>query len=332
MLGNSLQISASVAVFAVLTVVAAAEQPAGQPVPRPGVLLLRNGLAVEGRIVRTGSLYYVELPHGEIRIKAADVEFCCRDLDEGYWRKRTGIRVGDADDHVRLAQWCLRHDLLGHAGRELADAIGADPTHPMIGLLQRRLKRAISLPPPPTSTATEAIDRPPSSEELDRMVRGMAPGTVEAFAHTIQPLLLNNCTAIGCHGPTGETKLRLMRGSINAAPSRRMTQRNLHATLQWIDHEQPMASRLLTAPGGPHGTAKTPILAGQRAAQYERLVDWVHTVAAARQTATRQTATRQTATDAAGAGSQDGTPADENVSGVVFYQEEADPRNARVQR
>ncbi|HYW79346.1 MAG TPA: hypothetical protein VE890_07190 [Thermoguttaceae bacterium] len=320
----------SVALLAVLTMVAAAQQPAAQqpatqqpamlqPAAQPGVLLLRNGQVISGRIARAGDVYCVALPYGEIRVKAITVELCCRDLEDGYWQKRARLRAGNVDDHLGLAQWCLRQGLLGHAGQELATVMAIDPTHPSLRLLERRLDSANSLsqPTPITKhTAEESPDPAPSLDELDRMVRAMPTGTVETFKQTIQPLLLNNCTSIGCHGPTSTTPLRLMRSSISAAPSRRLTQRNLHATLQWIDPEHPMASRLLTTPIAPHGTAKTAIFVDRQSVQYEGLVEWVRQVASGRQPA------EDTAVVSAG---HTAPPGDESGSEVVFYQD--DPAN-----
>ena len=328
MLGNFLRISTSVAVLAVLTMVATAEQPAAlQPAARPGVLLLRNGQVVAGRIARSGDVYCVALPHGEIRVKAIGVELFCRDLEDGYWQKRAQLRDGNVDDHLRLAAWCLRHNLLGHAGRELARATAVDPAHPTLGLLERRLRSANSLPRPtstPAHAATETADPVPSLDELDRMVRAMPPGTVETFTQTIQPLLLNNCSSMGCHGPTSKTPLRLMRGSISTAPSRRLTQRNLHATLQHIDPKQPTASRLLTAASGPHGTSSKAGFTNRRSAAYGRLVEWVRTVAAS----------RQPPDDVAVVHAEDTVPVgDESVSAAVFYQEDpADPPEPKIKR
>ena len=258
---------------------AAAAEPGPPSSPEQGVLLLRNGHTIEGKISRVGDLYYVALPNGEIRVRAGDVDFACRDLEDGYRKKRAAIQSGDVYDHLRLAQWCLRHELLGHAGRELADALAAQPDHPMIAVLERRLKLALERPkkPPHDDAPTEHTSLP---EDLERLVRGMPPGTVETFAQTIQPLLVNHCTAAACHGPGATAEFRLLRLPIDRPPSRLTTQRNLHATLQWIDQEQPAASRLLAAPIRPHGTAQTAVFTSRQLGQYQRIVDWVHQVAA----------------------------------------------------
>lgn len=289
MMGALWRSIASMATLAALTLGAAAQDLDLGPVPERGVLLLRNGHSIEGKITRAGELYYVTLPNGEIRIKAADVEFCCRNVEEGYRRKRAAIRAGDVQGHLRLAQWCLRQGLLDHAGGELADALRADPRHPMIGVLQRRLQMAMD---PPAKVARPTIsDAAPSTpsedglsirltpEDLDRLVRGLPPGSVETFQQTIQPVLMNNCTAAGCHGPGTETEFRLLRTPVGQPPSRLLTQRNLQATLQWADSEDPDASPLLTAPIRPHGAAKIAVFTSHQIGQYQRLVEWVRQVA-----------------------------------------------------
>jgi len=247
--------------------------------PVPSVLLLQNGQVIEGNISRAGDTYFVGLPNGEIRIKAGSVELWCRSLEEGYQRKRAAIQRGNVHDHLDLAQWCIHHGLDSHAKGELDDAIAADPTHPMIGLLQRRLQAAVRPPKDPAELAEPAADPPVSPEDLDRLIRGMPDGSVEAFTQSIQPLLMNNCTAAGCHGPDTPNEFRLLRFPPGEPPSRRLTQRNLHATLQWIDREEPAASPLLSAATRPHGTATTPVFTHRQLVQYQQLVQWVEQLA-----------------------------------------------------
>jgi len=277
MFGNFWRFLAAAAIFAVPVTVTGAEQLGLSPVPEHGVVLLRNGQAIEGKITRVGELIYVTFPNGEIRLKLSEVEFCCRDLEEGYRRKRAAMQLGNVRDHLAMTQWCLMHELLDHASAELSDATAADATHPMIGVLGRRLKMATQPPSKPTRGA-EPAEPSPSFEELDRLVRRMPPGTVETFTNTIQPMLVNNCTSAGCHGPQPASEFRLLRIPKNRPPSRRTTQRNLHATLQWVDRRKPDDSKLLTATAGPHETADTPVFGRHQAAQYQRLLDWIRQV------------------------------------------------------
>ncbi|MBN2475711.1 MAG: hypothetical protein JXB62_13950 [Pirellulales bacterium] len=270
---------AGVVVLVAVAAVARTAELCLSPIPQKGVLLLRNGQTIEGQIARAGDLYYVALPNGEIRVKTADVEFSCRDIEEGYRRKRAAVPSGSAHDHLRLARWCLQHDLPGHAARELADAFQADPNHPMIPILERRLTLAVQKPVD-RPKETRPPDPTPQPEDLERMTRGMPPGSVEEFTQTIQPLLVNHCAAAACHGPGTTAEYKLLRMPVGHPPSRLLTQRNLHATLQWIDRDRPAANRLLEAALHPHGTSKAPIFTSQQTDQYRRIAQWVAQVAA----------------------------------------------------
>jgi hypothetical protein len=239
------------------------------------MLVLRNGEVLEGRITHADGAYTVEVPDGRMRIKDADADVLCKCLEDGYRRKRALIQVGNVFHHLELAQWCLRHHLLGLAAVELADARVADPNNQMIALLEYRLKAALEPPPPSNANALAAG---PSNQELDRMVRGMPPRTVETFTQSVQPMLLNHCTGSGCHGPQAESGLRLLRVPTSKLATRRITQRNLYSVLQYIDRDNPGASRLLAAAAKPHGTLRNPVFNEHQASQFQRLAEWVSEV------------------------------------------------------
>ncbi len=243
------------------------------PIPMEGVLILRNGQAVAGSLTRAGEHYFVALPEGEIRLRADDVAMACRDLDEAYMRKRVAMPMGEAHRHLDLANWCLRHGLLGPATSELADAIRANPNHPLIPVLRRRLEMALQ---PEEEEAGVEPSEPlgPSRDELDAMVRRLPSGTVETFAAEVQPLLMNNCTSSGCHGPNSDHELRLLRVPRNRAGGRRITQQNLHSVLQWIDRDTPENSRLLNVPIEPHGGMDRPVFMQREFRQLQQLAEW----------------------------------------------------------
>jgi hypothetical protein len=245
--------------------------------PNQEILVLRNGQTFEGRITQVEGVYVVDLPDGQIRIKAADVDLVCTNMEDGYRRKRAGIQLGNVNNHLELAQWCLRHGLLGPAATELADATAADSTHPMIPVLRHRLKMALE-PSSLASTNAKALSGP-SNDELDRVVRSLPRGSVEMFAQSVQPLLVNHCSMAGCHGPQSETNLRLYRMPTNKTATRRITQRNLYSVLSYMDRTAPLNSRLLTESTRPHGTAKHAIFSEHEVGQYKRLVDWANVLA-----------------------------------------------------
>ncbi len=244
------------------------------PIPVEGVLILRNGQAVAGTLTRAGDHFFVALPDGEIRLRADDVEMACRDLDEAYARKRAVMPLGEAHRHLDLASWCMRHGLLGPAASELADAIPADPDHPLIPVLRRRLEMALH--PERQEPGTEPHKNlGPLRDDLDAMVRRLPSGVVESFTSEVQPLLMNNCTTSGCHGPNSEHEFRLLRVPRNRPGGRRITQQNLHAVLEWIDRDTPEGSKLLTVPIEPHGGMDRPVFTQRELGQLQQLAAWV---------------------------------------------------------
>lgn len=250
-----------------------ADEPLPQNPSERGIVILRNGEILQGQITRSEGFYVVDLPYGQIRLKNADVELVCASLDEGYRRKRAAIQVGDVHNHLELAGWCLRHNLLDQAAKELADAKVADPRNPMIAALKNRLDMAMEPASPQKSKHAQPAG--PSNDDLDRMVRSLPRGAVETFTQSVQPVLMNHCTGSGCHGLQSDTGMKLIRISSGRSPSRRFTQRNLYSVLQYIDQENPSASKLLTTAGGPHGTVQHAIFSQHEASQYKRLVEWV---------------------------------------------------------
>ncbi len=264
-------------IVAAVSIVPAA--PAQEGIGDSGVLLLRNGQTLEGRIQAGEEGYVVVVPGGQICVKRFEVLACCRDLAEVYRYKLNLIRLDSAQDRLALAQWCHQVGLLAEAERELAAATALDPTHPLIPVLRRQLRTSPLVPEGGPVGGQPAPG--PSTYELDLMVRGMPPGTVETFVQTIQPLLVNRCGAAACHGQTSPSRFRLLRTPPEGLPSRRVTQRNLYAVLQWIDRAHPEQSPLVTVPLRPHGTARAPVFADHQLTQYRQLVAWCYRVAQA---------------------------------------------------
>lgn len=278
--------------------------------PQDGVLVLRHGDALHGRITLSGDRYIVTWGDGgELKVPVGDVEFHCRDLVEAYqlkraalqarggmsggpmWEaqapavRRTGAEGGPGADspatqregagpHLELAEWCLRQSLLPQAADELLAAIARDPQHPRIRLLERRLELAAHQPAAPL-VAPARTTSAASNQELDRTLRELPPPTVEKFTTQLQPLLLNRCGANACHGPTADSQFRLLRPSWGKTMTQRFTERNLHATLQQVNRQSPEASPLLTAANGPHGPLGTAVFSEREQPQRSLLATWV---------------------------------------------------------
>lgn len=248
-----------------------------EPPPEQGVVLLHNGETLQGRITRQGDRVFIRMERGEISLRASDIDCCCRNPAEAYGILLGRVHSDWPEDYLRLADWCQRNGLIAESFAAIAEAKRLAPGHPMIGLIERRIHMAqnpMAAPQPAGRAAAGEV----SGGDLDRLIRGMPPGTVETFTDVVQPLLMNNCTAAGCHGPNSTNQFSLLRAPTGRAATRRLTQQNLYRVLRWVNRDDPANSPLVTVPAKPHGSAAAPIFASHRANQYQQIIDWVYRV------------------------------------------------------
>lgn len=247
-----------------------------------GVVVLRDGGVLAGRISRRADRYVVTLAHGEISLPASQVELVADSPRDAYEQQRRLVSHPTVETHLRLAEWCLRNNLGPQAARELVDARGLDPRHPKLALLERRL--AVLGAAHPGGEAAAAETAPPDTsprDELDRLAKlaGSLPdGTLEEFTRKVQPVLVNSCTTSGCHQPESKQSFQLNRAMLHGLSNRRSTLRNLEATLELVDRSAPQESALLTVPHRAHGGMDRPVFGPRQDQLYEHLAQWVAAV------------------------------------------------------
>lgn len=252
-----------------------------------GILLMRNGLVVSGRIIKAGSDYEVHSAYGGKAVyPGASVKMHCASLTEAYGKLReTAKAQRDADAHILLARWCLTNHLDGEACDELRDALTMEPERDDARRLLRNAEETIQAKNRPAVPVIH--DDPVRAARLaaaaaDEAVSlgGLSREQAMQFSRRIQPLLVNNCTAAGCHGRESETRFRLYKVTPGKDSNRHASERNLAEVLDHIDLDKPRASPVLTAPRGNHGRRGRPIFAGQRGEeQLAELRKWVVAVA-----------------------------------------------------
>ncbi|MFW6168995.1 MAG: hypothetical protein ACODAD_00795 [Planctomycetota bacterium] len=132
-----------------VTSVNQAEQP--QLLPRAGVLVLRTGSVLRGKISRVGDRYVVGLnDRDQVTVSADRVQMRCDSLEEAYRRKRSQLpEKATANDHLQLADWCLRNDCLAAAAEQLMAAQRRAPDDPANEHFEKRLRSAARRRPAP---------------------------------------------------------------------------------------------------------------------------------------------------------------------------------------
>jgi hypothetical protein len=254
---------------------------------RPGILVMRNGKVVEGRILKSGDDYSVRSPQGGVMfVPGSLVSLHCENLREAYQKLRGNAQKQNSPAaHCALARWCITNKLTKDARTELDDALQLEPAHEEARNLLLRLNELLDPKrPSEVKVADSSSGVPPKTvrfatqevESLGSLSREQA----QQFTRRIQPILVNKCAGAGCHSADSETGFRLQRVVPGGDTSRIASERNLAEVLGQIDIKSPRTSPLLTAPRGNHGRRGRPIFGGPRGGdQVEELREWVRSVA-----------------------------------------------------
>jgi len=258
----------------------AVAQPPGGETAASGLLVLRNGNVLRGSVLRLADHYRVRMPHGQMQVPVDQVEMFCHNLDEAYERRRRNRTGRNADSHLELARWCLRHELLGHAARELLDIRTMDPGHRQLPMLERQLRQALRQSHPKRPQPVAAHKPTALPPEVDRKALKHAPPRDRAlFVRKIQPLLIHSCATTGCHQPNSSSSFQLNRFALDGQGHPDTTLRNLAATLAYVDWQAPEQSTLLERARSAHGAEQASQSHALQARKYHLLQSWIEQLA-----------------------------------------------------
>ena len=251
-------------------------------VNEPGVLVLKSGRAISGRISQNAGGFVVEQPHGSIVVPFEFTDFPASDLQDAIRKYHERTPNPTAGFHVNLAQWCLQHQLLDEARTELHAALVLEPHRQDARHMLRRLDALLD--PPEAPAAEPAPIRQVAGFDVPEVtsLAGLDPEHARVFTERVQPILMNKCGNASCHGPAAENEFRLTRVRLTGGAHRVHSERNLAVTLRYVDQQSPDRSPLLVVPQGNHGRAGRTIFNGPFAHdQLQTLREWVRGVVAA---------------------------------------------------
>jgi hypothetical protein len=252
--------------------------------PQQGVLVLRNGRVLRGEITHVGDRFIVAIGDtDEVAVPMASVDLQCNSLEEAYRRRSERLSpAATAAVHLALADWCLTNALLPQAAEQLMVAQQLEPENADVARFERRLHLAARHGETPAAAQHAQPARPAAGPvklepqaDLEQFTRGLPPGTLEHFTSGIQPLLVNRCGASGCHGPNAESEYRLARPMAGRLASRRLTQRNLYASMQYVDKEKPLSSPLILQATQAHGKSRQAPIDVRETESLRQLAQWL---------------------------------------------------------
>lgn len=249
--------------------------------PQPSVLVLRTGRVLRGEITQVGDRFTISIGDtDEVSVPVASVDFRCHSLDDAYRRLAERLtRTATAAQHLTLAEWCLTNELLPQAAEQLIAAHRLEPENAEVTRFERRLhlaaRRGETTAAAPRAKSSAVNVKLEPQVDLDQFTRQLPSGMVEQFTSSIQPLLMNRCGASACHGPNATTEYRLARPAAGRQAWRRLTQRNLYATLQFVDKETPLSSELLRQATQAHGKSRQAPIDPRETESLRQLAQWL---------------------------------------------------------
>jgi hypothetical protein len=255
--------------WVVLLSVGAARTQAGPPdEPTTGkVLVLDNEHTLEGNVERVGTQYRVRRTVGETWVAGERVLKMCADVEAAYVYLRGRANLNDADERLRLAEWCRQHGLRTQALAEVQEAVKLRPQNVASRRLLDHLRQMQS--------AGEAAAKAPHEQESETptVPVDVSADAVGVFATRVQPILMNTCA--GCHATDKGGKFKLTRSYDSDGLNRKVIQQNLAAVIAQVDVHEPRISPLLTKAVSAHGTLAQAPLRSRQAPAYRTLEEWV---------------------------------------------------------
>ena len=244
-----------------------------------GFYLLRTGSVLEGTASFDGKHYVVQTQFGTMSVPLQSVEFVGKSKMDVYLHKRNSVDPTDYNALVRLAEWCAGNGYTEESIAEYQRAGQVAPNAVFAGIVQQRLDtlRQVGAASPIQELLRPQSDVPQERLGVNSPVYAEIPvsrQTFESYVRWVQPHLVNRCIAADCHGTHGERQFKL------GVPQESMgstSRRNLQAVLQYIDHNAPTESAVLSALTTPHGGAKTPL--NVESNLYVQIAQWVQQVA-----------------------------------------------------
>ncbi len=247
------------------------------------VLVLFSGRVVKGQIRQSSTGYVVIKPEGQMVLPFEQVLLEADDMGDAYQQQRTSLPEKTAAAHTELARWCMTYHLLDQARTELREALRLDPSSVLAkNMLQRITDQQLTtndLPRISMKNGQYTLLGDAKGLSTVDALGGLPREVASEFVSKVQPLLVNRCATAGCHGPGSDNSFELQRVKLGKGGSKALSQRNLAAVLDRIDHELPINSPLLTKLRGetkasgaklPHG--------GLSQDQIQTLRTWIESV------------------------------------------------------
>ena len=231
--------------------------------PQQGFLVLANGSVLKGVVALDGDHYRVLLEKGKLQVRADQVDFFCKSMEEAYIRRKAR-RIptnATADAHLEMARWCVQHQLFASAATELQNAQAIDPKQPQLPFVERQITQAQQLAEQreaaPASHITDIQVQPAAAtvEKEPAAFGEIPPWARTEFIKRVQPMMVHSCATAGCHVLSSSQQMSIERSALDGVGNPEVINRNLISVITQVNFTEPETSRLLAMGAATHGAA-----------------------------------------------------------------------------
>jgi hypothetical protein len=233
------------------------------------VVVLDNENLLEGEVTRVETGYQIRRPvGGDVTLPSKRVLAVVADRRAAFDVVAARANRKDADERLRLANWCLANRLMPEA---LAEARAAARMRDRFTAADRMVKSLESMqtaygtPPEVVPAKAEA---PATTVVADVKPVDYNSESFPLFATKVNTILINTCAS--CHAAPESKAFKLTR-----AGGRSGVSQNLMAALPHVNPADPLKSPLLVNAVTPHGTATEAPLRARAHPAYTALESWV---------------------------------------------------------
>ncbi len=215
----------------------ALQQPPAEFAGDEGVLALVDGRCVIGKVTSAPGGYLIKRPGASDEMIPHFLVWTAADSLTGcYENLRSTFRSPRPDDHLKLADWCIRQKLYPEARTEVVAALQLDPNRREARDLLVRLERALN------PDSADQKSEPGSTRRSDGFLasapettEGVSPDTTSLFVRRVQQILVSKCGNAACHGGNAGGEFQLTNIRRTQSSGRTTNIENLREVLSFID-------------------------------------------------------------------------------------------------
>lgn len=263
-------------------------------------LLLANGQILRGIVSEDQAQYRLVQRIGVLYFPRKRVEGVFGCVREIYQYKVDQLPERDSEERLKLAHWCLNHQMIPEARYQLSKVVALNPRNQQAQSMIVSIDQAATIAemrkrdPEVRQTQAERLadERPAaldsavirgaqsalkisSSPVIFDLPKPLAVTRATEFAKYVHPLLQAYCAK--CHNENYEGAFQLVQYKSRVDQTSDALRANLDATLRLIDPDNLSRSELLSSTLRPHGRGpnKRPIFPGSNDRAYQVLESWV---------------------------------------------------------